>query len=88
MNNSYAFPCPNCGSDAVRSHFLSKDADHLTCPNQKVVTTSCCACDYLMTMCSLDGRVIESSTPQFSVSKVSETIVNRTVIPWRQRVSA
>lgn len=88
MNKTYAFPCPNCGSDALRSHFLSQEVEHSNCPNQRVISTSCSTCDYLMTMCSLDGRVIESSSPTFSVSKLSEKIVGRKVLPWPQRVSA
>jgi len=88
MNKTYAFPCPNCGNEAVRSHFLGQEVNHQDCPNQKVVSTSCCACDYLMTMCSLDGRVIESSSPSFSVSNLSAKIIDGSKFTWHRQVSA
>ena len=46
--------CPTCGSSAERYY------------QEGTVRTQCSSCDYLMTMCSETGRVIESYAPSFS----------------------
>lgn len=46
--------CPTCGRHAERYH------------QQGTVRTQCSHCDYLMTICSETGRVIESYAPSFT----------------------
>lgn len=48
-----AVRCPNCGSFAERYHAI----------NHQRIHTQCNQCDYLMTTCSLTGRVIEAYAP-------------------------
>ena len=55
--------CPNCGSEAMRRHFTSKETAYRLCPSQQVIQTECDACDYLMVMCSLNGAVVEAQAP-------------------------
>ena len=82
MEQSYSFPCPNCGSLALRRHFVGREAIYSNCLNRQVMITECPICDYLMTMCSLDGRVLESSNrfspmlPKKSQSKSETRFVN------------
>lgn len=45
--------CPNCGSIAKRTYLN----------NDRIVETSCRACDYLMVSCPQTGQVIESYAP-------------------------
>jgi hypothetical protein len=54
--------CPNCGSYAER------------CRIAQQVQTQCSICDYLMTTCSLTGRVIEAYAPGLSVAAVVRAI--------------
>lgn len=51
--------CPTCGSYAERYH------QHGT------VRTQCSECDYLMTICSETGRVMEAYAPSFTPAAVS-----------------
>ncbi|MFN3927439.1 MAG: hypothetical protein ACK4QL_08970 [Pseudanabaenaceae cyanobacterium] len=44
--------CPNCGSIAER-----------TISEQKLVKTECHTCDYLLILCKVTGRVVESYAP-------------------------
>lgn len=46
--------CPTCGSYAERYH------------QENSVKTQCSHCDYLMTICTETGRVIEAYAPSFS----------------------
>ena len=80
MNNSHAFPCPNCGSYGTRRYFVSKDAMHRSCPDRQVMTTECSICDYLMTMCSLDGRVIETSSSPFAIANAPAKLFAKTPV--------
>jgi hypothetical protein len=48
-----AVRCPNCGSLAERYYAINQQRTH----------TQCHQCDYLMTTCSLTGRVIEAYAP-------------------------
>lgn len=61
MDKAYSIPCPNCGASAVRRYFVSQDNLYNSCPDNQVTTTECSTCDYLMTMCTLNGRVVEAS---------------------------
>lgn len=60
-----AIRCPNCGSPAERYRSLRQQRIH----------TQCNQCDYLMTTCSLTGRVIEAYAPGIPfVTKSIETL--------------
>lgn len=69
MNTAQKLPCPNCGKRAIRRRFISNDSVYSSCPQKQVLQTECPACDYIMTMCSLSGNVIEAHGPSTS-SKV------------------
>jgi hypothetical protein len=53
--------CPTCGSHAERYH------------EESTVRTQCSRCDYLMTICTETGRVIEAYAPSFSPSALTMT---------------
>jgi hypothetical protein len=55
--------CPNCGSEAQRRYFKSKEATYSSCSGNQVIQTECNQCDYLMVMCSLNGNVVEAYAP-------------------------
>ena len=77
MNKARSFPCPNCGGYGTRRYFVGQEDIHHRCPNRQLMTTECSLCDYLMTVCSLDGKVIETSSSPFATSRVSTaTIAN------------
>jgi ribosomal protein L37AE/L43A len=54
--------CPNCGSPAERRRLAQQ------------IHTQCSSCDYLMTTCSLTGRVIEAYAPGLSVAAAVRAI--------------
>ncbi len=60
--------CPNCGSHAER-HLVAQQ-----------VHTQCSTCDYLMTTCSLTGRVIEAYAPGLSVAAAVRAIATGAAI--------
>lgn len=60
MDCTYRVPCSNCGRTATRSYFISREPRYARCPKERVIHTECPHCDYLMVMCSLNGRVIEA----------------------------
>lgn len=88
MDNIHTFPCPNCGGHALRRHFVSQEAIYSGCPKRQMMTTECPACDYLMTVCSLDGKVIETSSSQFTVAITKQSDFEPQVIPFHRRISA
>ena len=63
MNMNQIIRCPNCGSQAERRYFTSKEAIYNSCPNHQVLQTECPVCDYLMVMCSCNARIIEAHAP-------------------------
>ena len=63
MQTTQVVRCPNCGSFAERRHFTGAQPTYQTCPDQQVSQTECQTCDYLLVMCSINGRVIEGYSP-------------------------
>ncbi|MFK8185529.1 MAG: hypothetical protein AB8B99_19305 [Phormidesmis sp.] len=51
--------CPTCGSYAERYH------------QHDTIRTQCAQCDYLMTICTETGRVLEAYAPSFTPAAVS-----------------
>lgn len=60
MHSIEKIHCPNCGSFAQRHHFSGLDGAEFGCPKSLAVRIECDACDYLMTTCELNGRVVEA----------------------------
>lgn len=56
-------PCPNCGDNATRIYFTSREAIYHRCVSNLVIQTECLKCDYLMVMCARNGIVIEAYAP-------------------------
>ena len=56
-------PCPNCGGNATRTYFTSRDETYQRCVSDRVIQTECLDCDYLMVMCARNGIVIEAYAP-------------------------
>ncbi len=71
MYATQAIPCPNCGSQAQRSYFTSKETDCNSCPSNQVIQTECPVCDYLMVMCSVNGAVVEAHAPGTSAKELN-----------------
>ena len=80
MDNAYPFPCPNCGNYGTRRYFMSRDMAYYHCPNREVMTTECSICDYLMTICSVNGKVIETSSPPFAANKNKKIAVKQKLV--------
>ena len=59
-------PCPNCGGNATRTYFTSRDETYQRCVSDRVIQTECLDCDYLMVMCARNGIVIEAYAPSAS----------------------
>ncbi|VEP11543.1 hypothetical protein H1P_1090009 [Hyella patelloides LEGE 07179] len=74
----------------VARHFVGQEAIYSSCPNQQVMTTECPVCNYLMAICSLDGRVIETSSSQFTVTakEQSKSIIKPQIIAFDEKISA
>ncbi len=63
MDKNQIVRCPNCGSFAKRHFFSSSQTIYMKCPEEQLTQTECPSCDYLMVMCSLNGRVVEAYAP-------------------------
>ena len=62
MLTSLKIYCPNCGRSAQR-HFDDEGTACQGCSDPRVATTECPHCDYLLTMCWGNGRVLEAYAP-------------------------
>lgn len=62
MPTSLKIHCPNCGRMAQR-HFYDGGMACQGCPDPAVAKTECSHCDYLLTMCWGNGRVLEAYAP-------------------------
>jgi endogenous inhibitor of DNA gyrase (YacG/DUF329 family) len=62
MDKRMVVRCPNCGSLAERilSDCLPTGSH---CPEKQVTQTECPACDYFMSTCWQNGRVLEAYAP-------------------------
>ena len=86
MDLNQAIPCPNCGNVANRRHFTSNKPFYHPCQGDRIIQTECPVCDYLMVMCSLNGRVIEahsSCTSPQTKQLISERPKPSKVFPLR-----
>ena len=84
MNSVHTFPCPNCGNCAFRRHFVSQEA---VCFQGQIISTECPVCDYLMSICSLDGKVIETSS-YLSTAVNNPKKAMTTIVSLKQEVLA
>ncbi|MEB3288996.1 MAG: hypothetical protein VKI82_03715 [Leptolyngbya sp.] len=62
MLTSLEIHCPNCGRLAQR-HFDDEETACQGCSDPRVAKTECPHCDYLLTMCWGNGRVLEAYAP-------------------------
>jgi hypothetical protein len=62
MLTSLEIHCPNCGRLAQR-HFEDEGTACQGCSDPRVARTECSHCDYLLTMCWGNGRVLEAYAP-------------------------
>jgi hypothetical protein len=54
--------CPTCGSIAQRHN------------NSQTIRTECLACDYVLVMCALTGKVMETYAPTLSMEQFQSLI--------------
>jgi hypothetical protein len=59
--------CPNCGSIAERHHL----------PYLAQVKTQCDKCDYLLSICTRSGHVLEAYAPGLSEPRAKKPIATR-----------
>lgn len=65
---SMAVCCPNCGQKGYRTYSLQPTTGVNLCPQRQVMQTECPHCDYLMVMCVLNGRVLETDASGISIA--------------------
>ena len=68
MDTTHTINCSSCGSAATRRYFTSNEAMYSCCSRGEVIHTECPICDYLMTICSLNGIVIEAHSSSTSIA--------------------
>lgn len=71
--HSMAVCCPNCGQENHRTYSLQSTIDVNLCPQRQMMKTECPHCDYLMVMCVLNGRVLETYAPGLPIASQSVT---------------
>lgn len=97
MAQTYSVRCPNCGSLAIRSYFIEQEIEYNDCPENQMTQTECPSCDYLMIMCSINGKLIEtydsstsSLTKEHKIVKTPATVASHIVshTAWVTKLSA
>lgn len=75
MFTSQSVCCPTCGSSAQRYR------------SSEIIRTECLACDYLLELCALTGKVRESYAPGLSVERFQRAIQPRKEVERRSVVT-
>ena len=83
MTTTQTIPCPNCGQAAIRIHDLDvRSGCH--CPDNLLTRTECPACDYVLSICTLSGSVIEAYAPGIPLVSTPKESAERS-LPSTQR---
>ena len=62
MESQMTIRCPNCGSWAQR-FWSDRLPDNCQCSSRQIMQTECPTCDYFLSMCWPDGKVLEAYAP-------------------------
>ena len=69
MNQTYTVRCSDCGSLALRTLLIDtvNKFNSCRCPGNQTVKTECPNCDYLLIICSANGKVVDAHSSSTSV---------------------